>query len=1133
MAVVPKESMPSPSQPPQLTSLGAQLGVTPSEPKLWRLVEDMLTPESLPPDWEAVWDTKMTRWIYTFHRKNTANSITQNTSQLEHPNIEYYRGAMFMDKGGYKQLLRNKEAKRPTLKEVHAECGRLSISLDEDPYIKEVAELKLCCPLPPGWQYMDSIAQEKAAAAPSAGNSASGAPEPFTATVGILTATPATPTGSSKPVYHHTALGVVRDTHPLTPYFTELRDRRRRELQRRKWTTIKSAEALMHLHRKVSQGHPQMQSSARQAVTRHTQESDISQSSLFLSLIEELYQEWQQLAPRINSLQRGSSTSPASEVRPSLSVTEQAELNQSTSNGAVTAEDSGKGASTHQAADSTLTPLKVVDEQAATTAIMSIRSGLKAMRKTLEDQRKLQQQQQQQVEGIAGPRTPGGSSTTPLLPGMITLLDSSAGASATAADVHVHIRMRGTPRQATPDQLTSSGKPQDEVPAGKADGNIRPQSALERLVTSLDKNGHSSLDRPNTTLDMSASGTLNKATSGNLDNSGRKPMDRPNTALDKAASGALDKAGLNTLDTPNGSLKKSASGILGKGVVSSRFDKAAWDPTKSHATVATQTPGGMSSLKLSTGHLGPEAMASLARLVRVLPDQLLASLPSDLLQTLRTMDMLTLPEAASLGASAPQPVRRNPASKKPPSVSTSANVDDLHEVTLPMLPAIRSAGKSDPADINRRANNQASKPRQGSTRRSKSLVPSVPHASGPGGVRDVALGSGAGRPRSNSLEAFRHTLRNVQVNNEKEYESRYLSTWAEDDVVRLKQRLVKASRVYHETVSNHVAEVKALNAKLKAQERKYESLSIEVQLLKAERSPPPTVFIPAETQQAAAPQPTVPLYGRRSGSVLQAENLALQAELTHMREKLVKVSRPKPNQSSSQPPAASKVVTSATFDHQASSTATTLAPHHHHLDHSNTNHLDILTPVLKSAPNAHNRSHHHNYRPVVVAPTIVNQLKLPPNYLEPLPSIPISNAVKMVASSSSTALNAHAKATPTRTPSAIHIALHALPASTASIMASPSSPVNVYRVVPTPRDTNSRPVALLSSVNVHPLSTPPIMAGRRSGSQSTSYSTELPASGGGGFPGTPQAPKSSVLSTGRGHQKPGISLDAPWREMQL
>lgn len=39
-------------------------------------------------------------------------------TQYEHPLIDYYRGAVFMDKGGYRLVLKEMRAYRPTLDEV-------------------------------------------------------------------------------------------------------------------------------------------------------------------------------------------------------------------------------------------------------------------------------------------------------------------------------------------------------------------------------------------------------------------------------------------------------------------------------------------------------------------------------------------------------------------------------------------------------------------------------------------------------------------------------------------------------------------------------------------------------------------------------------------------------------------------------------------------------------------------------------------------------------------------------------------------------------------------------------------------------------------------------------------------------
>ena len=60
----------------------------------------------------------------------------------------------------------------------------------------QVGQLSLMCPLPPGWEWEE---------------------------VGE---------GSGGRVWRHAASGKTRDTSPMDPYFTELRDRRRRALAR-------------------------------------------------------------------------------------------------------------------------------------------------------------------------------------------------------------------------------------------------------------------------------------------------------------------------------------------------------------------------------------------------------------------------------------------------------------------------------------------------------------------------------------------------------------------------------------------------------------------------------------------------------------------------------------------------------------------------------------------------------------------------------------------------------------------------------------------------------------------------------------------------------------------------------------
>ncbi|MEW5305723.1 MAG: hypothetical protein WDW36_008243 [Sanguina aurantia] len=121
-----------------------QLSIDPSDLKMMMLVEDMMKDTSLPAHWKAHFDSPTQKWVYT--RNGTGQTMN------EHPSLDYYRGAVFMDRGGYRVLMRNMADHHPTPPEVQAMCGYFDINGKEDKYVVEVAELACSAPLPNGWE---------------------------------------------------------------------------------------------------------------------------------------------------------------------------------------------------------------------------------------------------------------------------------------------------------------------------------------------------------------------------------------------------------------------------------------------------------------------------------------------------------------------------------------------------------------------------------------------------------------------------------------------------------------------------------------------------------------------------------------------------------------------------------------------------------------------------------------------------------------------------------------------------------------------------------------------------------------------------------------------------------------------
>lgn len=75
-----------------------------------KLAHDMCRPESMPSDWHAYLDADKNRRYY----HNTKTNVTQ----WDHPLIGYYRGAIFMERGGYSELLERDQQNPPEEEEV-------------------------------------------------------------------------------------------------------------------------------------------------------------------------------------------------------------------------------------------------------------------------------------------------------------------------------------------------------------------------------------------------------------------------------------------------------------------------------------------------------------------------------------------------------------------------------------------------------------------------------------------------------------------------------------------------------------------------------------------------------------------------------------------------------------------------------------------------------------------------------------------------------------------------------------------------------------------------------------------------------------------------------------------------------
>jgi len=105
-----------------------------------RLAADYATAESLPNGWTS----RAAGGAFAFADPSGA-------AHDDHPLRGFYDGAMFLARGGFAELQRLAAARPPGAEERRAMASYFGILPSEDPYVREVAELALSCPLPEGW----------------------------------------------------------------------------------------------------------------------------------------------------------------------------------------------------------------------------------------------------------------------------------------------------------------------------------------------------------------------------------------------------------------------------------------------------------------------------------------------------------------------------------------------------------------------------------------------------------------------------------------------------------------------------------------------------------------------------------------------------------------------------------------------------------------------------------------------------------------------------------------------------------------------------------------------------------------------------------------------------------------------
>ena len=147
-----------------------------TESRFLAIAKEMCDESSLPEDWVMYYDDNTKRSFY--NNGKTGESIWQ------HPNLEYFKCRVYMERTGNLLLRQNESSRPPTQDEIGAMADYFEVDVGEPPGVLAVIRMAINAPLPSEWIELDS--------------------------------------GGDEVVFQNKTTGEVRDEHPLDPYFREL-----------------------------------------------------------------------------------------------------------------------------------------------------------------------------------------------------------------------------------------------------------------------------------------------------------------------------------------------------------------------------------------------------------------------------------------------------------------------------------------------------------------------------------------------------------------------------------------------------------------------------------------------------------------------------------------------------------------------------------------------------------------------------------------------------------------------------------------------------------------------------------------------------------------------------------------------